>query len=48
MLWKAVRKEPISHWLMLWSSSGIREARKEIGSAQSHWSKKLEGLRYIR
>ena len=26
------RKEPISHWLMLWSSSRIREARKEIGS----------------
>ena len=47
MLWKAGRKEPISHWLMLWSSSGIREARKEIGSAQSHWSKKLGGLRYI-
>ena len=32
---------------MLWSSSGIWEARKEIGSAQSHWSKKLGGLRYI-
>ena len=27
------RKEPISHWLMLWSSSGIQEARKEIGLA---------------
>ena len=37
----------MSHWLMLWSSSGIREARKEIGSAQPHWSKKLGGLRYI-
>ena len=47
MLWEAVRKEPISHWLMLWSSSGIRETRKEIGSAQPHWSKKLRGLRYI-
>ena len=32
---------------MLWSSSGIREARKEIGSAQPRWSKKLGGLRYI-
>ena len=31
---------------MLWSSSGIREARKEIGSAQPRWSKKLGGLRY--
>ena len=47
VLWEAVRKEPISHWLMLWSSSGIREARKEIGSAQPRWSKKLGGLRYI-
>ena len=47
MLWEAVRKEPILHWLMLWSSSGIREARKEIGSAQPRWSKKLRGLRYI-
>ena len=47
MLWEAVRKEPISHWLMLWSSSGIREARKEIGSAQPHWSKKLGRLRSI-
>ena len=46
VLWKAVRKEPISHWLMLWSSSGIREARKEIGSAQPRWSKKLRGLKY--
>ena len=46
MLWEAVRKEPISHWLMLWSSSGIREARKEIGLAQPCWSKKLGGLRY--
>ena len=32
---------------MLWSSSGIQEARKEIGSAQPRWSKKLGGLRYI-
>ena len=31
---------------MLWSSSEIREVRKEIGSAQPHWSKKLRGLRY--
>ena len=46
MLWEAVRKEPISHWLMLWSSSEIREARKEIGSAQPRWSKKLGGLRH--
>ena len=23
VLWEVVRKEPISHWLMLWSSSGI-------------------------
>ena len=43
MLWEAVRKEPISHWLMLWSSSGIWEARKEIGLAQPCWSKKLGG-----
>ena len=48
MLWEAVRKESISHWLMLWPSSGIREARKEIGLAQPRWSKKLGGLRYIR
>ena len=47
MLWEAVRKEPISHQLMLWSSSGIREARKEIGSTQPRWSKKLGGVRYI-
>ena len=47
MLGEAVRKEPISHWLILWSSSKIRVARKEIGSAQPHWSKKLGGLRYI-
>ena len=46
MFWEAVRKEPISHWLMLWSSSGIREAKTEIGSAQPRWSKKLGGLRY--
>ena len=32
---------------MLWSSSEIREARKEIGLAQARWSKKLGGLRYI-
>ena len=32
---------------MLLSSNGIREARKEIGSAQPRWSKKLGGLRYI-
>ena len=31
---------------MLWSSSGIREARKEIGSAQPRWSKKFGGLKY--
>ena len=46
MLWEAVRKEPISHWLMLWSSSKIQEARKEIGSPQPRWSKKLRGLKY--
>ena len=40
-------KEPISHWLILWSSSRIREARKEISSAQPRWSKKLGGLKYI-
>ena len=44
MLWEAVRKEPISHWLMLWSSSGIREARKEIGSVQLVGARSLEGL----
>ena len=46
MLWEAVRKEPISHWLMLWSSSEIQEVRKEISSVQPRWSKKLGGLRY--
>ena len=46
MLWEVVRKEPISHWLMLWSSSGIWESRKEIGSAQPRWSKKLGEVRY--
>ena len=46
VLWEAIRKEPISHWLMLWSSRGIREVRKEIGSTQPRWSKKLGGLRY--
>ena len=44
MLWEVVRKESISHWLMLWSSSEIREARKEIGSAQPHGARNLEGL----
>ena len=48
MLWEAVRKELISHWLMLWSSSGIQEGRKEICSVQPCWRKKLGGLRYIR
>ena len=47
MFWEVVSNEPISHWLMLWSSSGIREARKEIGSTQPYWSKKFGGLRYI-
>ena len=47
MLCEAVRKEPISHWLMLWSSSRIREAKKKIGLTQSRWSKKLGGLKYI-
>ena len=47
MLWEVVMKEPISYWLMLWSSSGIQEARKEKGSAQPCWSKRLRGLRYI-
>ena len=46
VLGETVKKEPISHWLMLWSSSWIQEARKEIGSVQSRWSKKLGGLRY--
>ena len=46
MLWEAVRKESISHWLMLWSSSRIREVRKEIGSTQSRLSKKLRELTY--
>ena len=47
MLCEAVTKEPISHWFMLLSSSGIREGRKEIGSAQSRWRKKHGGVRYI-
>ena len=46
-VWETVRKEPMSHWLMLWSSNGIQEARKEIGSVQPRWSKKLGGLRHI-
>ena len=46
MFWEVVRKELISHWLMLWSSSEIWEARKEIGSTQPHWSKKLGGFKY--
>ena len=33
VLWEAVRKEPISHWLMMWSSNRIQEAKKEIDSA---------------
>ena len=33
---------------MLWSSSRIREVKKEIGSVQPRWSKKFGGLRYIR
>ena len=44
MLWEAIRKELISYWLMLRSSNGIREARKEIGSAQPRWSKSLDSL----
>ena len=47
MFWEAFRKEPISYWLMLWSSSGIWEARKEIGLVQPRWSKKLGGFRYF-
>ena len=41
MFWEAVRKEPVSYWLMLWSSSGIWEVRKEIGSAQPRWTVKI-------
>ena len=29
---------------MLWSSSGIREAKEEIGSAEPRWSRSMEGL----
>ena len=29
---------------MLWSSSGIREAKEEIGLAKPSWSRSLEGL----
>ena len=47
MLWEVVRKKSISHWLIPWSSSRIWEARKEIGSTQPRWSKKLGELRYI-
>ena len=46
MLWEAIRNEPISHWLMLWLSNKIREDRKEIGSTQPRWSKKLGGSVY--
>ena len=46
MLWEAIRNEQISHWLMPWSSSGIRKAIKEIGSVQPCWSKKLGGITY--
>ena len=44
MLWEAVRNEQISHWLMLWSSSGIQEARKEIGSRNLVGARSFEGL----
>ena len=43
-VWKAVKKEPISHWLMLWSSSRILEAIKEIDSAFLVGARNLEGL----
>ena len=33
--------------MMLWSRSRIREARKEIGSGQPRWNKKLGGFTYI-
>ena len=42
------QEETNLHWLMLWSNSGIQEARKEIGLAQPRWSKKLGRLRYTR
>ena len=44
MLWEAIRKEPISHWLMLWSSSGIQEAGKEIGWRNLIGARSLEDL----
>ena len=44
MLWEAVRKEPISYWLMLWSSSEIWEARKEIVRHNLVGARSLEGL----
>ena len=28
--------------------SGIRKAKEDKGSAQPHWGKKFEGLRYTR
>ena len=44
MLWEAVRKEPISYWLMLWSSSGIREVKKEMVRRNIVGARSLEGL----
>ena len=44
MFWEAVRKEPISHWLMLWSSSGIWEAKKKKVCRNLVGAISLEGL----
>ena len=44
MFWEAIRKEPISYWLMLWSSSEIREARKEMVRRNLVGARSLEGL----
>ena len=44
MLWEAVKKELISHWLMLWSSSEIREAKKKKVRRNLIGARSLEGL----
>ena len=44
MLWEAVKKELISHWLMLWSSSEIREAKKKKVRRNLIGARSFEGL----
>ena len=41
--WEAVRRVPISYWLMLWVIAEFGKLKK-IGSVQPCWSRSLEGL----